>query len=220
MVFVALSATAGPACSGGATTTTASGGRSEEVRSIGTSADACPALAANVTLVSASGDIIITSACMRDELGNLYPSGLSDTDAVMPIVPAGHSYAMVYQFAPAYTPRSSGLSSVSQVYVAPDNINGDPSDPQSYFVCLPEDSSSNLVASKATLEGSLLVQQIVGEVASGEQVDAVLDLGAILPGNCKDGGPCGSGFNVRFYVGSVPPAVPVYDGSSCGDLVP
>ena len=67
---------------------------------------------------------------------------------------------------------------------------------------------SDLVASKATLEGSLLVQQIVDEVATGEQVDAVLDLGAILPGNCESGGPCGSGFNVRFYVGSVPSVCP------------
>ena len=99
----------------------------------------------------------------------------------MPIVPAGHTYAVVYQFAPAYTPWSSGLGSVSSVYVAPDPINLDPSAPTSggapIVGCgvLPEDSASNLVASKATLEGSLLVQQIVDEVATGEQVDAVLD---------------------------------------------
>ncbi len=129
-------------------------------------------------------------------------------------MPAGHTYAVVYQFAPAYPPRSSGLGSVSSVYVAPYPIDLDPSAPTSggapIVGCgvLPEDSPSNLVTSKATLDGSLLTQQIVDEVATGEQVDAVLNLSAILPGNWESGGPCGSGFNVRFYVGSVPSVCP------------
>jgi len=191
----------------------------------------CPALAANVTLTTGSGDIVITSACIRDEESNYYPPGLFDSAPPPPglvVVPAGHTYSVVYQFAAAYAPSATGVASSGTVYVAPDNINGNASG----CFSLPEDDTSNLVASKTTLDGDLLTQQIVNEVGTGEQISVLLDIDSILFGgpSCANGGVCGAGFGVRFYVGGPPPGQPVDDagagapvvvgGPSCADGAP
>jgi hypothetical protein len=207
--LLAVSALTVSACGGSTLDFTTTHGVSTRV---GTTMEDCPALPANVTLTTASGDIVITSVCIRDDEGSYYASGLSDTSTWVPTVPAGHVYSVVYQFAAAYTPPSSKVPTAGTVYVARDPVDLDPSTGNGGAVvgCAPqpEDDPSNLVASTATLDGGTISQQITDVVATGEQVDAALDIGALFADDCESGGPCGGGFNVRFYVGSEPTVCP------------
>jgi hypothetical protein len=187
---------------------------------LGTTLDACPELAANVTLTSGNGDVVITKVCIRDELGDYYPPGFYDSPPPPPgltVVPAGHTYAAVYVFAPGYTPLASAVSSSGTVYAAPDNIYGSTSG----CLSLPEDDPSNLVGSNTTLDGSTLTQQLSEEIGSGEQVAVSLNVSAIFAGgpSCAAGGVCGGGFGLRFYVGGPPPGLTPDDPESGGPIV-
>jgi len=172
---------------------------------VGTSMDDCPTIPDDATLLSQSGEVALTSVCARDDEGNYYNLSPSDTASAVPLLPAGH-LSIVYRFAPGFVPSASRVGATSvDAYVAADILPVFTSDDVVPEACrgaigFPEDDSSNLVTTTTTLEGDTLVQSLPADAASGEQVDAVLNLLSLFPA----GVVFSSGFNVRFYVGSVP----------------
>ena len=174
----------------------------QQAESVGTSMSACPTLAANVTLTTQSGAPIITKACFLSDQGEYYPSGLSDTSAAIQILPGGHQYSIVYEFADGWVPSGANATSASSVFTAPEAI---PSVGCSGFG-LPEDDASNLAASRVTVVGNTLTQSLVDIVADGEQLVSLLDLSKLYA--CRSspcGGFFGDGFTLRAYIAHVPP---------------
>jgi len=193
---------------------------------LGTTLDACPTLDPSVTLTTGNGDAVITGVCMRDELGNYYAAELSDTPPPapgLPVLPAGHSYSIVYRFDPSYTPAASRVPGTVKAYAAADNIYGNAG---ASCIASPDDDAANLVPSTMTLDGDTLVVALGTPVASGQQVVTELDVAALFAGGtpCNAGGVCGEGFGAAFYVGAVPPGkadpdpgggAPVISGPFC-----
>lgn len=192
----------------------------ESALSVGETMDACPTLDPSVTLTNAAGDAVITGICARDEAGRYYAIELSDTPPPPPgltVLPAGHTYAIVYRFASGYVPPERSAGSAAHTYAAPDGIYGNASGCTSF----PEDSKQNLTPSRTSLEGDLLVEALEAVVPAGDQVVSELDVGELFAGtpSCEAGGVCGGGFTIRFYVGHPPTGAPTSSGASAGSPV-
>jgi hypothetical protein len=174
---------------------------------LGTSVSSCPALGAAATVTTGTGAIVISRMCVRDEKGRYY-AGQSDPNAApgesgsVPVVlPADHTYALVYEFAPGFTPtRASAAPTAAVVYVGSSAPELDP--------CA-DAGVAPPAASTTTFEGNLLVQQLSNAVGMGQYVSSVVDVGALFGGACSDTSAsphvfCASGFGDMFYVGSAP----------------
>jgi hypothetical protein len=77
--------------------------------SVGTSMSACPTLDVGATVVTKSNQPIITKACIVDDQGRYYGSGLSSTPSPIPIVPGGHRHSFVYVCRRMGAPRGRRL---------------------------------------------------------------------------------------------------------------
>jgi hypothetical protein len=189
----------------------------ESALSVGETMDACPTLDPSVTLTNGNGDAVITSICARDETGRYYAIELDDAPPPPPgltVLPAGHTYAIVYRFASGYVPAARAVGSSAHAYAAPDGIYGNASGCTSF----PEDGKRNLTPSETSLDGDLLVQALEGVVPAGDQVVSELDVGDLFAGtpSCEAGGVCGGGFTIRFYVGHPPAGAPTSSGAPAG----
>jgi hypothetical protein len=198
VVTCALLATAtATGCSGKVDTLEFSRGQ-EQATSIGTSMSACPALAANVTLPDNSGHPIITKLCYLDDEGHYFDSMLSDTAGPLPILPGGHRYSIVYEFADGWVPSQTNAAAGAHVYMAPRVVISPCAQ------ALPEDDPANLVAAQVTVQNNTLTQDIPNVLPDGEQLVSFLDLSALYgcSGRCTE--PSADGFVVRTYIANVP----------------
>ncbi len=176
--------------------------------------DDCPVLASNVTAVAGNGQVMITKACFKDDLGKYYDALLSDGPVPSPglaVLPAGRKYAFVVQFGDGWVPTAAAAATpdVARAYAAPDNIYS-----EGPCMELPEDREANRVAATATLAGNVLTFALTDGVPSGDQVDTTLDFGLLYPTvYASTPGEIAYGFNARFYVDHAPSPT-----SSCGAL--
>jgi hypothetical protein len=158
----------------------------------------CPLLAANLTVTTATGQVVVTRACFMDDQGNYYDALYSDgpelTPSGIPILPGGRKYSFVVQFADAWTPAAVATD-VGSAYAGPNNIFSENAP------CCPEDQASNRVPTSATLEGNVLTISLMDLVPNGEQVDVQFDCSLVW---ATPGPECGA-FNGRFYVNDAPP---------------
>jgi len=174
------------------------------------SLDDCPLLAANVTEMTPGGQIVITRACFKDDLGKYYDALYSDGPLPpgpgLAVLPGGRKYSFVLQFSDAWIPPASVTSNADAgaAYAAVDNIySNDP------CMQLPEDNPANRVPTTTTLEGNTLTVSLVNTVPDGEQVVPIVNFAALYPSipacSYETFSLACINFNGRFYVAYAPP---------------
>jgi hypothetical protein len=160
----------------------------------------CPLLTANLTVTTASGQVVVSRACFMDDQGNYYDALYSDgpelTPTGIPVLPGGRRYSFVVELAEAWVPATAPAD-VGSAYAGPDNIFSENAP------CCPEDQPKNVVPTSSTLQGNVLTVSLADIVSNGNQVDVQFDCSLLWPG-ASQGPECGA-FNGRFYVNEPPP---------------
>ena len=174
--------------------------QSAEATPVGTSLSDCPSLALDATLTTKDGAPIITKVCFVDEQNRVYAGGLGER-AAAPVLPGGHTYSVVYEFADGWVPDPAKASSSAVVFLTSGGAGQGGAAP-----CVSSVRDGARVVASVTVSKNTLSQGLAEPLPNGQGAVSSLDLIGLYGCDIACDGFFGEGFDVRFFAASAPSA--------------